>query len=144
MIDIASFTRLRTDRQTYHSARRDLKASLTWLILRQQNRCQCMYGLVARSSCQTGKAKTAFLHGSTVWKWLSVRNFSLRLLVPPVKRRKGPLPFKHSSCQTKTRQEFERLAPSSLPSVAFFFQIQVWTSRQDCVQKKHKWENPCV
>ena len=31
MIDIASFTRLRrsTDRQTYHSARRELKASLT-------------------------------------------------------------------------------------------------------------------
>ena len=55
MIDIASFTRLRTDRQTYHSARCELKASLTWLILRQQNRCQCVYGLVARSSCQTGK-----------------------------------------------------------------------------------------
>ena len=58
-------------------------------------------------------------------KWLSVgdrtRNLSLRLLVPPVKRRKGPLPFKHSSCQTKTRQEFERLAPSSLSRYGIFF-----------------------
>ena len=29
MIDIASFTQLRTDRQTYLSARRELKASFT-------------------------------------------------------------------------------------------------------------------
>ena len=121
MIDIASFTRLCADRQTYHSARRELKASLTRATAEQVP--------VRVWSCCTfvvpNRQRLLSYMGQRCEKWLSVgdrtRNLSLRLLVPPVKRRKGPLPFKHSSCQTKTRQEVECLAPGSLSRCGFFF-----------------------
>ena len=147
MIDIASFTRLHTDRQTYHSARSELKASLTWF-------CDSRTGASAVWSCCTfefvvpNRQRLLLTWVDGVKRWLSVgdrtRNLSLRLFVPPVKRRKGPLPFKHSSWQTKTRQEFERLAPSSLSRYGIFFSSSNLNFAARLCPKKHKWENPSV
>ena len=125
MIDIASLTRLRVDRQTYRFARRELKASLTWATA-EQVPVRVVYGLVARSSRQTGKDCFSYM-GRRCEKWLSVgdrtRNLSLPLLVPPVKRRKGPLPFNSSTqvAKRKPDKNSKRLAPGSLSRYGIFF-----------------------
>ena len=112
MIDIASFTRLRTAEQVPVR----VWSCCTFVVPNRQRLLSYM--------------------GRRCEKWLSVgdrtRNLLLHLLVPPVKRRKGPLPFKHKSCQTKTRQEFERLAPSY---GIFFFKFK-FELRGKTVSKK--------
>ena len=116
MIDIASFTRLRTAEQVPGR----VWSCCTFVVPNRQRLLSYM--------------------GRRCEKWLSVgdptRNLSLRLLVPPVKRRKGPLPLKHSSCKTNTRQEFERLAPSSLSRYGFFFKFK-FELRGKTVSKKN-------
>ena len=114
MIDIASFTRLRTSEQV---------PVRVWSC--------CTFVLPNRQ-------KLLSYMGRRCEKWLSVgdrtRNLLLHLLVPPVKRRKGPLPFKQWSCQTKTRQEFERLAPNSRYGIFFKFKFEL---RGKTVSKKN-------
>ena len=77
----------------------------------------CMVLLHVRRAKQ---AKTAFLRWSRCESGWALggrtRNLSLRLLVPHVKRRKGPLPIEHSSYQTKTRQEWDVCKSPGFPS----------------------------
>ena len=71
-----------------YSARRELKASLTWFCNSRTSTSACMVLLHVRRAKQ---AKTTFLRdGPTMWKVAErrgerTRNLSLRLLVPPVK-----------------------------------------------------------
>ena len=114
--------------------------------LRQQNRCQCVYGLVARSSCQTGK--DCFLTWPCMGRrcesgWASATFRSVYLY----HLERGARVHCRSSTRVAKRKPDKNsnaFHQARFPGMAFFFQIQIWTSRQDCVQKKHKWENPCV
>ena len=86
------------------------------------------------------QAKAAFLVDSVKSAWLSVgdrtRNLSLRLK-DPVAVQALHLPNEN---QTRIRTPCTRLA---FPAWHFFFKFK-FELRGKTVQKKHKWENPCV